>query len=81
MFRPIGNAITFSLYLEVLFFCVSIEQGMLSANGCYSSSTRERPLAEWNDEIQELYSFVKPVAEIIVNGQGTHVPTALDIVL
>ena len=49
--------------------------------GVYVKEGKDNPLAPYTDEIKELYSLIKPVAELIVTCQQTRVPTGQAAVL
>ncbi|CAM9173549.1 unnamed protein product [Ectocarpus sp. 6 AP-2014] len=50
-------------------------------DGVYAREGSVNPLAPHENEIDELYSLIKPVAELIVKCQQTHVPTGQAAVL
>ena len=49
--------------------------------GVYVKEGMDNPLAPYTDEIKELYSLIKPVADLIVTCQQTRVPTGQAAVL
>ena len=50
-------------------------------DGVYTAESKESPLTAVSDEIDELYSIIKPAAQIIVMYQQTYVPTGQAAVL
>ena len=50
-------------------------------DGMYTAENKDSPLTSISQEIDELYSIIKPAAEAIVMCQQTHVPTGTTAVL
>ena len=50
-------------------------------DGVYAAEGKNSPLTSVSNEINELYSIIKPAAQVIVTCQQTHVPTGQTAVL
>ena len=50
-------------------------------DGVYAAESKDSPLTVVSDEIDELYSIIKPAAQVIVTCQQTYVPTGQAAVL
>ncbi|CAM9895380.1 unnamed protein product [Scytosiphon promiscuus] len=50
-------------------------------DGVYTAESKDSPLTAISNEIDELYSIIKPAAEVIVKCQKTYVPTGQAAVL